>query len=185
MPRRGPRVPPREPTSAEPREGYTALGVVLRPHGLKGEVRVFAFAEGAPNLQVGRRATIGEQEYRVVTARPDKEAWVLRLSGVGSREDAEAIRGGLMEAPDEDVERDDEESYFIHELVGIEVFTEAGERLGRITEVLQPGANDVYVVSGDRGEVLIPAIGEVVRAVDVGARVMRITPLPGLLDNPQ
>ena len=60
--------------------------------------------------------------------------------------------------------------------------TAGGEELGRITEVLQTGANDVYVVTGERGEILVPAIAEVIEAIDVSGGVISITPLPGLLD---
>ncbi|MEX2080277.1 MAG: ribosome maturation factor RimM, partial [Dehalococcoidia bacterium] len=147
--------------------------------------RAHAFAAGAPNLQAGRRVSIGDREYVVVAARPDREGWVLQLGGIGDRDAAERLRGRLIEAPDAAVLREDADSYFVHELVGLEVVTRDGESLGKITEVLQPGANDVYVVVGARGELLIPAIGQVVEAIDVGRGVMVITPLPGLLDIPQ
>ncbi|WP_416223925.1 ribosome maturation factor RimM [Tepidiforma sp.] len=87
------------------------------------------------------------------------------------------------ETPDADVLRDDPESYFIHELIGLRVETVAGEYLGTLVEVLQPGANDVYVVAGPRGEILLPAIAQVITEIDLALQRMRITPLPGLLDD--
>jgi 16S rRNA processing protein RimM len=98
--------------------------------------------------------------------------WLLSLSGVDSREEGEALRGALLEVPDAEVERADEESYFLHELVGLRVVTVEGRELGVLREVLQPGANDVYVVEGPEGEVLLPAIGEVVERVDVAGGVV-------------
>lgn len=84
--------------------------------------------------------------------------------------------------PDGDVLRDDDDSYFLHELIGLRVLTVDGEDLGELTEVLQPGGNDVYVVTGNGREVLIPAIGPVVQSIDLAAKRVTITPLPGLLD---
>lgn len=115
-------------------------------------------------------------------ARQDHDHWILKLQGIGSRNDGEELRGELLEAADNDVLRDDDESFFIHELIGMTVVTGAGEELGTVSEVLQPGANDVYVVNGPRGEILVPAIGEVIDRIDATVRQISITPLPGMLD---
>jgi 16S rRNA processing protein RimM len=149
---------------------------------LLGEMRVQAFAPGAPNLQPGRSVYLAGARHSVRRAREDRGQWILQVEGIETREAAAELRGTLIEALDSEVERDDPESYFLHELVGLEVVTAEGERLGRITEVMQPGGNDVYVVEGPRGELLIPAIGDVVASIDVPTGLMTITPLPGLLD---
>jgi 16S rRNA processing protein RimM len=106
----------------------------------------------------------------------------VQLSGVGTRDQAEELRGYLLEAADGEVLRDDDESFFLHEIIGLRVVTSEGKELGEITEVLQSGAADVYVIKGKQGEILIPAIGEVVQKIDLPVGVMTITPLPGLLD---
>lgn len=155
---------------------------MLKPHGLRGEVRARAFAPGAPNLQRGARVFAGERELTILASREDRGAWLLSFSGFTTRAEAEAIRGALLEAPDASVLRADAESYFLHELVGLDVLTPDGTHLGKITEVMQPGANDVYVVSGPHGEVLIPAIGDVVQTIDLAGGRVIITPLPGMLD---
>lgn len=115
-------------------------------------------------------------------ARPDQDQWILKLSGLTGRTAAESFRGELIEAADNDVLRDDDESYFVHELIGLRVVTEDGRDLGTVVEVITTGANDVYVAAGEGGEVLVPAIGEVVQRIDVSAGVIAITPLPGMLD---
>lgn len=173
----------RKPTPRnEPRDGYTGLGIVLRPHGLRGEVRVQAFNPEAPHMQQGARVWIQEIGWTVNRCRPDRGAWVLALEGITSRSQAEELRSELIEAPDEMIGRAEGE-HFVHDLIGMEVVTDDGYVVGRVTDVLQPGANDVYVVDGERGEVLIPVIEEVVRSVDEGSRRIFITPLPGLLDD--
>ncbi len=141
-----------------------------------------AFSATARNLQRGRPVYLGGERRTVEQARPDQDQWILKLSGLTTRTMVEGFRGELIEAADGDVLRDDAESYFVHELIGLRVVTEDGRELGRVAEVIHTGANDVYVAAGERGEVLIPAIGEVVERIDVSAGLMVITPLPGMLD---
>lgn len=178
---------PRQPVRPlpEPREGFTALGIVTRAHSLRGEIRVSAFNPGAPNLQRGRRAYIKGARYTVLRARPDRDAWILQLSGVTDRSTAEGFAGELIEAADTDVRRNDADSFFIHELIGLRAITPDGRELGRVTEVLQTGANDVYVVKGEKGEILVPAVGEVVTSIDLTAGILHMTPLPGMVDESQ
>ncbi|GIW16550.1 MAG: ribosome maturation factor RimM [Tepidiforma sp.] len=167
---------------AEPRPGYTAVARVLRPHALRGELRVEVFSPTARNIQRGRPVYLQGIRRVVERARQAGDDWIIKLSGLDTRTQVEHLHGELLEALDSDVLRDDSESYFIYELIGLEVVTASGESLGTIVEVLQPGANDVYVVHGERGEILVPAIGQVVREINLGARRVVITPLPGMLD---
>ncbi len=179
-----PRPQPRpRPEPREPREGYTAVGRVLRPHALKGELRVSAFSPSALNLQRGRPVYLAGVRRIVEQARFDRDAWILKLSGLSSRNDVEGFRSELVEAADNDVLRDDDESYFVHELVGLRVVTEEGRELGRLTEVLDTGATDVYVVGEGRNAVLLPAIAEVVRSIDLAAGLLVVRPLTGMTKN--
>jgi 16S rRNA processing protein RimM len=175
-------IEPLHAPADEPREGYTAVGRVSRPHGLRGEVRVAAFAAGAPNIKPGRQLLLGGVAVRVAAARPSGDAWIVAIDEIRDRQGAERFRGQLFEAPDGEIVRDAEDSYFLHELIGLRVVTTEGEELGVVTEVLQPGANDVYVVRGPRGEILLPAIGDVIKSIDLPVGVMNITPFAGLLD---
>ncbi|MSQ29525.1 MAG: 16S rRNA processing protein RimM [Dehalococcoidia bacterium] len=184
---RGLRPRPTRPARAsdviEPRPGFTALARVLRPHGLNGELRVQAFAPGAPNLKAGARVAVAGVEHRVVRCRPEREQWLVMLSGVTSREAAEGLRAEIIEMRDDHVQREDAQSFFLHELIGLRTVTDDGRELGRVTEVLQPGANDVYVVQGPYGELLLPATPEVVLEIDLaqGGGVIVVRPLPGML----
>lgn len=146
-------------------------------------MRVLVYSPSARNVQRGRPVYVEGVRRTVERARADQDQWILKLSGIGERTTVERLRGELLEAADNDVLRDDDESYFVHELVGLRVvLTDGGEELGTVVEVLQTGANDVYVVHGSRGETLIPAIGGVIDAIDVSGGLISITPLPGLLD---
>lgn len=155
---------------------------MLRPHGLRGELRVQAFSPTARNLQRGRPVYVDTVRRVVERARQDQDAWIVKLHGLDSREQVEHLRGELLEAADTDVLRDDSDSYFVHELIGLMVVTKDGQELGRVAEVLDTGANDVYVVRESERELLVPAIGDVVDSIDVhGGRII-ITPLAGMLD---
>lgn len=169
----------------EPREGFTAVGRVLRPHALRGELRVEAFTPTARNIQRGRPIYLDGVRRIVQDARSDRGAWIVRLGGITDRTAAENLRGKLLETPDAEVIRDDDESYFVHELIGLRVQTTEGHELGSIGEVMATGANDVWVVRGPAGETMVPAIAEVIDRVDISAGVVIITPLDGMLDNPK
>lgn len=160
------------------------MGEVVRPHGVRGAVRVRPFDPEAPNLQPGCRVWAGDRSFEVRASQPAGKSWLVVLEGVTSRTEAESLRGALLEVPDSDLRRSSDDSYFVFELLGLRVVTEEGEEMGSIVDVLSTGANDVYVVRGsDERELLLPAIGEIVREIDLDAKVVRITPLPGLFDD--
>jgi 16S rRNA processing protein RimM len=154
----------------------------LRPHALRGEVRVAAFSPTARNLQRGRPVYLDGVRRIVLRARKDRDAWILKLEGVDDRAVVESARGELLETPDREVIRDDDDSYFIHELIGLRVETAEGEALGTIADVLQAGSADVYVVRGPGRESLVPAIGQVVQSISLAEGKVIITPLAGMLD---
>ena len=100
------------------------------------------------------------------------------------RSDVEDTRGALLEVAEGDLVREPD-AHLVYEIVGLEVVTEEGRSLGKVSEVLSTGANDVYVVKGPSGETLIPAIASVVQAIDVAGGMLRITNQPGLVDETQ
>lgn len=118
----------------------------------------------------------------VLQARQDRDAWILKLEGLEGRQQIEALRGELVEAPDAEVVRDDNESFFVHELIGLRVVTGDGQEVGVVDDVLQSGAADVYVVKTLAGELLVPAIADVVSSISLCDGTIIITPLSGMLD---
>ena len=114
-----------------------------------------------------------------MACRPTKGALLVQLAGIETADAVDELRGTLIEAPDDEVERDDDDSYFIHELIGLDAVTEDRELLGKVTEVLQPGGADVYVVTSEKGELLFPAIADVVRSIDLEQKQIVIFPMSG------
>jgi 16S rRNA processing protein RimM len=171
----------------EPR--FLAIGQVVGMHGVRGELKVEALTDDP--LRFGQLDTVfigpdggNAVAWPVSGYRLHKGRILLKLGGLEDRSTAEAFRGLLVQVPAEESVPLEEDEYYEHEILGLEVWTRAGEYLGRIEEILYTGANEVYVVRDaklDRGEILIPAIGDVVLAVDLEAGRMEIDLMEGLV----
>jgi 16S rRNA processing protein RimM len=106
----------------------------------------------------------------------------LKLSGVADRTQAEQLRGQLVQVPVEEAMPLPEGSYYMYQLLGLQVITTEGEMLGPIVNILETGANDVYVVDRQGKELLLPAIADVVQSVDLAKGQMIIKIIDGLID---
>ena len=168
----------------QPEPRYLAVGRILRPHGITGELRLEILTDYPERLAHLTYLYLGPayRRYTVQSVRFHQELLLLRLVEVADRNAAELLRGQLVSVALADAVPLEEGEYYHHQILGVQVSTEDGEPLGEIVEVLDtPAANDVYVIHGVRGEVLIPAIREVVLSLDLDARQMVIHPIPGLL----
>ncbi len=164
---------------------YLAVGKILRPHGIRGELRMEIWTDYPERLAPGRMVYLGEahQPFVIEAVRKHQGLLLLKLRHCDDRTMAESFQHALVFVRLTDAVPLEEGEYYHFQLIGMRVETESGEFLGEIAEVLDAqGANDVYVVQGPRGEILIPGIREVVRVLDVAARRMVIVPMPGLLD---
>ena len=171
-----------------PEPSYIVIGRVLRPHGVRGELRIEIITAYPERLWEHEHFYLAHpdtpdvvERYSIEGLRPHKNILLLKLEGCNERTAAEQLRGMLVQIPFEDAIPLEEGEYYHFQLVGMRVETESGEWLGRVTEVLDTGANDVYVVHGPRGEVLLPAIDSVVLELDIEAGKMIIHLLPGML----
>ncbi len=155
----------------------------MAAHGIRGELSAYPETDFPERLRPGREVYVAgvaaPRWSRIAAARPGKPPTVLlRLSGVGDRDAAEALRGAELQVAASDLPPLPEGSFYLYQIVGLRVVTEDGRELGRVDDVLQNAANDVYVV----GSYLIPALREVVREIDLAGGRMVVRPLPGLLD---
>jgi len=165
--------------------GYVAIGHVGAPWGVRGAVKVYPLADSHELFAPGRGVTVSGQRRVIAGARWQKGMVYLRLSGIDDRESAEALRGRLLAVEESELQPLPEGHYYRFQLIGLAVISTDGEELGRVTDVLSTGANDVYVVRGDRGELLLPATDEVVREIDLEGGRMLVEALPGLLPQPR
>jgi 16S rRNA processing protein RimM len=174
-----------EARNPEPR--YLSVGQVLRPHGVRGELRVEISTDYPERLArhthfflAHPRSPAAVRRYAVEGLRFHKEALLLKLKGCDDRDGAEQLRGMLVQISIEDAVPLEDGEYYLFQLVGVRVETESGESLGQVADVIETGANDVYVVRGPRGEILIPAIDEVVLELDLESQRMVVVLLPGM-----
>lgn len=171
----------------EPR--YLAVGRVSRPHGVRGELRVEVLTDYPGRLGQHAYFYLASPDspeivrrYPVEKLRRHKEVLLLKLGGCDDRNGAEELRGQLVQIPTEEAAPLEEGEYYDFQLIGVKVEAESGESLGQVVEVLKTGANDVYIVRGPWGEVLLPAVKDVVLRLDIEARQMMVNLLPGLLE---
>jgi len=160
-----------------------AVGVINAPWGLKGHVKVTPLTSNPDRLNRGAVLLVRGEPRRVLDHVEPYGYPMLLFEGYRDRTAAESLRGELIEIDEADLTPLPPGEHYVHDLLGLEVVTAGGEAVGRVEEVLQTGANDVYVVSRPgRRDALIPAIPDVVLKVDVSGGRMTIEPLPGLLD---
>ncbi len=161
---------------------FLRIGRVSRPHGLRGELSIQVSVSKPPLLNDVEQVYIGPARvpYKISAARTHRKRLLLRLANVEDRESAEALRGQDVSISAADAEPLQTDEYYIRELIGLQIVTEEGETLGTLTDVLETGANDVYVVTQDEDDWLLPAIKDVIRAIDLERNEMIVHLLPGL-----
>ena len=162
-----------------------AVGRVTKPHGVNGEVRVELLTDVPERFEWLDTIYLGETNplpVGIESVRYHQGGVLLKLAGYPTRTEAETLRGVVLQVPESEAVPLAEGEYFLYQLVGIQVFTEEGAPVGRLREVLETGANNVFVIDGPQGQHLIPDIPDVVREIDLEAGRLVIHPMPGLLN---
>ena len=142
------------------------VGIVLKPQGIRGELKVKPFTDDAEVFRDFTRVFVEETPYKVLSVRTGGGLVFLGLKGVPDRNAAELLRGKQLYVAREDAPVPEEGRYYIADLLGCNLVTETGETLGRLTGVRQ-AATDIYTVEMDGKEVMFPAADGVITAVDV------------------
>ncbi|MCD8077700.1 MAG: ribosome maturation factor RimM [Lachnospiraceae bacterium] len=167
-------------------EQFFQVGVYTNTHGVRGEIKVYPTTDDPKRFrklkQVILRTPKQEMMLEIESVRFSKQMVLLKFKGIDNINDIERYKGSGLFVPREQAVPLKKDEYFIADLIGITVFTEDGAELGRLSEVLQTGANDVYVVQTGERELLLPAIADCVQSVDVEAGRMVVHLMEGLLD---
>ncbi len=178
-------------------EDLLQVGAITTTHGVRGEVKVFPMTDDVMRFKKLKKVLLEDGgdylELEIAQVKFFKNLAILKFKGIDNINDVEKYKGrGLYVTRDHAVKCEKDE-YFIADLIGIEIRTEEGELLGELADVLQTGANDVYVVRVDKDspyaervtdknkELLLPAIRDCILQVDMQKRSMRVHLLPGLL----
>ena len=174
---------PGSPQQGEP--VYLAVGLLRKPHGVRGDLLLEIYTDFPDRLRPGAMLFAGEkrQPIKITRRRPHNNGLILGFEGIHTPEEAARYSATVVYVPGEDRPALPAGEYYHHEVIGLTVLDEDGKTLGQITEIIITGANDVYVVKPDQGnDILLPALKEVILAVDLDAKTMRVHLLPGLME---
>lgn len=175
-------------TRTQERRSYLAIGQIVGPHGIRGEVKVVSLTDFPERFKASARVYLGAETgetdammAEIAAVRQHQDRWLVLFSHVKDRTAAETLRDQYILIPEEDVMPLGEHENYVHDLIGLHVLTADGQSLGQVVEILFTPANDVYVIRSKQGETLIPATREVILSVDLPERRMTVALPEGLL----
>lgn len=167
------------------KEKYLQTGKIVSVQGLNGEVRVYPWCNDAQSLCSLKKLYMGKEytPVEITKAHVTKNVAIMKLSGVDTVEAAQKLRDTVLYVDREDIELD-ENSNFIADIIGLEVRDDdTGCVYGKVKDVLQTGANDVYVIEDDNKKTyLMPAVKAMVPTIDVESGYISVKPIPGIFD---
>lgn len=163
---------------------YLTVGKITSAYGINGEVKIFPFTDHVDRFYDIDFAYISDDDelnkYDIETVRLIKNIIIIKFKGINNRNDAEKLKGYFMKVVIEDSIELNENEYFIKDLINMRVFTDEKKELGVLVDVLKTGANDVYVIRTDERDILLPAIEDVIKEVNVKEKRMIVHLLEGL-----
>ena len=174
---------PSSPGSSTDEPLYLAVGKLRRPHGVRGEMLMEVLTDFPERLRPGLTVYVGPRHLalRLRSVRPHGQALLVAFEGYDDRDRAGLLRNMLVTVPASETPPLPEGEFYYHQILGLRVVTDEGEPLGTVTEIMETGANDVFVVtSPEGGEILLPDTKEVVLAIDLENGTMTVHLLPGL-----
>ena len=151
------------------------VGTLVAPHGVRGDLRIKPSIERPEILRKLSRIYIDGAPRKLLFAKPHKNIYILHLEGCDDRNAAEALIGKKIFLPEGDFPRLAKGEYYFFQLLGLSVSEEDGTPVGTLTEIMETGANDVYAVETEDGkEILIPAIPDCIKDVDLEKHIMTV-----------
>lgn len=164
---------------------YLEIGKVVNTHGVRGEVKVLPLTDDPARYNLLKSLFVDEhgrlEKYAIDSVRYDKKFVLLKLTGIDSLNDAEKLRDKVLKIHRKDAVKLPEGSYFITDIMGMEVFDVQGRSLGTVADIIKTGSNDVYVVRQEEKEILIPALKTVVKSIDLEAGRMLVDLPEGII----
>ena len=167
-------------------EEYFEIGQIVNTSGLKGILKIKPFTDDIKkfsNLKtIYIKTKSGLTEFKIEQVRYVKNMVMLKLAGIDTVEEAEKYRNLYIKILRDQEEELEEGSYYVVDILGCKVNTDANQELGKIVDVFQTGSNDVYVVKDEQGkQILLPAIKEVIKNVDIKNKIITVHLLEGLV----
>ena len=166
-------------------DGYLLIGKITGAHGIRGDVKLLSYAESLSVFSQGSRILLkkGDQpgQYHIIDrVKPFKRHGLMTLKGVHNRDQAESLAGWEVHIDASLLPEPEEDAYYWRDLIGMSVLTAEGRSIGRLTEIIPTGSNDVYVVQDGDTETLVPAIQSVVIDIDTDRNIITVDLPEGL-----
>ncbi len=157
------------------------VGKVIKPIGIRGEVQIHVMTDSPDRFSVGGSIFLNDVEHRVGRASSQHKGKInLKLDGIDNRDQAEKLRDATLTVTADMVADLPEGMFYHYQIVDMKVYTQEGEELGCIVDILAAGGADVYVVRGDSGEILIPGLEDVILEIDMVKNRMTVALPEGL-----
>ena len=165
---------------------YLEIGQIVNTFGIKGMVKVKPFTDDIKRFDKLKKVYIenknGRKEYEIEEIKYHKEMVLIKFKGIENPEDANLLRESYLTVDRDSEEPLEEGTYYIVDMIGLEVETEEGEKLGSLVDIFNTGSNDIYVVKNELGkQILLPAIKNVIKKIDMEKRKITVHLIPGLM----
>ena len=165
---------------------YLEIGQIVNTFGIKGMVKVKPFTDDITRFDKLKKVYIknknGKKEYEIEEVKYHKQMALIKFKGIENPEDANLLRESYLIIDRENEEPLEEGTYYIVDLIGVEVYTDEGELLGTLKDIFNTGSNDIYEVKDELGkQILLPAIADVIKEIDVKNRKIIVHLIKGLM----
>ena len=167
-------------------EEYFEIGQIVNTSGLKGVMKIKPFTDDITKFEKFETIYIEIKkqlkQFKIEQVRYVKNMVLLKIEGIDTIEDAQEYRNLYIKIPRDKNEKLEENTYYVVDILGCKVQTESKQLLGEIIDIFQTGSNDVYVVKNELGkQILLPAIKEVIKQIDINNKIVTVNLLEGLI----
>lgn len=168
------------------KQEYFEIGQIVNHFGIKGMVKVNPFTDDISKFEELKTILLEQNkkltEIQIEEVKYSKNQVLLKLKGIDTVEEAEKYRGCYLKIARKDAKKLPKDTYFIADLIGSTVYTEEGVLLGKVQDIYNSGASDIYVVKDDNGkQILLPAINEVIKDIDIEQEKITVHLIKGLI----
>ncbi len=165
---------------------YFEVGQIVNTFGVKGFVKVNPFTDDAERFEELKTVYIckkeGMQKVEIQEVKYHKNMVLLKIKGIDDMNEAEKVKGLYLKIDRKDAKKLPKDTYFIADLIGLDVYSDENKYLGKVEDIFSTGANDVYVVKNDEGkQILLPSIPEVLKTIDLENEKIIVHILEGLI----
>lgn len=159
------------------------IGKIVNTHGLRGDLKVEPWCDGIETFEFLNTVFVGGSKYEISSVKPHKNVFLLKLKDIDTIESAETLKGKVITADEKDMPPLPDGVFYIRDIMGMEVY-DGEKHIGQIYDWIETGTNNVYVIKRPSGkDVLIPAVDEVVKEIDVEKKIMSVKMLKGLMED--